>query len=732
MEIGLAISGQSASGDHSSSTSSLSSTSSSNIDSSEDSVICTFDVAHKFAAPPGPQANPQVMESELESRSSATIEARDEPQFESMILYRLLKIIGGTLRTSLQPKLFTKGRRCELSVTLSRGPPLALLDQRIPPADDDIYRQPFSDIRLAREPSIDKLASFAETLRGKKVAFHASSQGSFAHHLTRYLTAWGMDISHVPTDGLEEKDPGEVTSNMHLHSEYGSLTSSPGLGVFDNDNVPPIIDSASDAPSENKSTCNETGLSLIIIDDDVQGLRRRMLQHRAETVPNLHLHPRKRPALASHHRPRSSPLMRNNLLSVGAQQQPSPPSVFSPVPIVHFTSLANYKLVKDVIQVMIQTFGSLPLLPEVIVIPKPAGPRRILTALHTAVHKPYIDPFFSPIATSPMSPGSTMPPFLTGRKSVSTSTPASGRTGIERPVRAGSDSTGTLPSSSPPPNTEGFDYFPDATGKALGGNAASGLVIQSPDGRPAGIFFQPQSRTPSFRNELTMTTMERERTTLRPASQRVRRRNSSRRTGAQNENDTADTSSDAIPRHRSQSSKPLQAFPLTTPQCSDRLHLGDQTDLHRSYKGKGRARTASLEQEESRALSTAAWREATQNLAKQPTSQATPLDSNTDAAVSMSVSQSTITNSNPLSPVRMAGNSVAPAPTPRSTSSPISPDGKFTIRRQGPKSPVASTNLKKSKTVGNNIVPPISVLIVEGVLLCLLDHAFYPRNFCSI
>ena len=40
-------------------------------------------------------------------------------------------------------------------------------------------------------------------------------------------------------------------------------------------------------------------------------------------------------------------------------------------------------------------------MPEVIVIPKPAGPRRVLTALHTAVTKPIVDPFFAPIATSP-------------------------------------------------------------------------------------------------------------------------------------------------------------------------------------------------------------------------------------------------------------------------------------------------------------------------------------------
>ena len=683
-------------------------------------MVCTFDIAHKFSAPSEDSSEePQALVSDSEPRSPDPTEARPEPQFESMILCRLLKFIGATLRTSLQPKLFPKGRRCELSVTLERGPSLAVLDQRTPPADNDIYRQPLSDIRLAREPSLEELMSFAETLRGKKVAFHASSQGSFAHHLTRYLTAWGMDISHVPTDGLEEKDPAEGTPNTHIQSEFGSLASPPGAGIgsSNNDNVPPIIDCASDAPPESMPTSTETGLSLVIIDDDVQGLRRRLLQHRAETMPNLQLHPRKRPSLAAHHRPRSSPSMRNTMLSVSGQQQPSPPSAFSPVPIVHFTSLANYKLVKDAIQAMIQGLGSLQVLPEVIVIPKPAGPRRILTSLHTAVHKPYVDPFFSPIATSPISPSGTVPPFPMGRKSVSASTPPSSRSGIERLPRTGSDSAATLPPPSPLSIQEGLEYFPDTTVKTLGGNAASGLVIQSPDGRPAGIFFQPQSRMLPSRSELTMTTMERDRMALRPVSQRVSRKSSSRKTAAQNKNDTPETFHEATPRRRSPSSKPLPSDPLTALHFSDRPRLGNQTDLLRSYKGKGRVRAATLEQEESHALTSAAWREATQNLAKQPTSPVTPLDSNPDPAVSISITQEAITDSNSFAPIRMAGNNGTPVPISRATTSPASADAKkFVTRRQGPKSPVAPTNMKKSKAVGNNIVPPISVLIVEGAL----------------
>ncbi len=88
------------------------------------------------------------------------------------------------------------------------------------------------------------------------------------------------------------------------------------------------------------------------------------------------------------------------------------------------------------------------------------------------------------------------------------------------PVAAAADATSTqlsthagsaAPSSSSPPSSilqarshavsspmpaEALEYFSETAAK-MGGSAASGLVIQSPDGRPAGIFFQPKA-TPSL------------------------------------------------------------------------------------------------------------------------------------------------------------------------------------------------------------------------------------------
>lgn len=708
----------------------------------EGPVVCRFDIAHKFALSPAyapspndPTGEPPPVKHEPRACNS---EMRSEPQLDATILRRLLKHISGTLRQTPKPKFFRNGRRYELAVTLERGPHLSEMFQRNSPVEEETFRHHFPNVRLAREPSLEELTSFADTLRGKKVAFHASSQGSFAHHLTRYLTAWGMDISHVPTDGVEEKDPAESTPHVHIQTSHGSLASSPRapIGLRGGENVPPIIDSASDVLPESKPTSVDACLSFIIIDDDVQVLRRRLLQYRAEAVPNLQLHPRKRPALATIHRPRSSPSIRNTLLGVGAHQQPSPPTAFSPVPIIHFTSLANYKLVKDAIQAMLLAPSAPPLLPEVIVIPKPAGPRRFLTALHTTIVKPVVDSFFSPIATSPMSPGGAISPFVMGRKSAGGSTPPSvSRSTAERHSRTNSDSLSSLPSTSPLALPEGLEYFSDTAVKKLGGNAASGLVIQSPDGRPAGIFFQPQSRSSSSRPDISTTMMERERGLLRPGTHRSSKRSSGRNTNANTGENTGpnDAPNCKKPRPGSPTPKPSFLLPVDKPvplspasPCLERPRLSDQTELIRSYKGKGRAPAALPELEQSRALSSEAWIEATQNLAKLPSTALAPLlDLNPESTTDVPVTQSPMTDPASTLQGRKVHHPGFPSTACRAPSSPTSPDVKKSVARRvthaskGPISPA----MKKSKTMGNNIVPPISVLIVEGASTSCLTIA---------
>lgn len=284
--------------------------------------------------------------------------------------------------------------------------------------------------------------------------------------------------------------------------------------------------------------------------------------------------------------------------------------------IIFFTSMKSYRLVRDTVQPIIDSasFHGVSSPPEIMVLPKPAGAKRILTALHLAERKPVVKLPFLPIATSPLSPLTTYAKSwwtpdasqkgdangimtLTRRMTTSTdadfdtmpstpwtpvdaskpsdapatpqipltsealplagqsaqsagahtthsvettkepvrgapaSTPAapttakttplsaashkSGKNGVLSTAPAGADATSTqksthpgsaaasssspssaanptrsLPVNSPMP-ADALEYFSETAAK-MGGSAASGMVIQSPDGRPAGIFFQPK------------------------------------------------------------------------------------------------------------------------------------------------------------------------------------------------------------------------------------------------
>ncbi|EPQ32362.1 uncharacterized protein PFL1_00558 [Pseudozyma flocculosa PF-1] len=360
--------------------------------------------------------------------------------------------------------------------------------------------------------------------------------------------------------------------------------------------------------------------NFVIIDDDIVTLQRELLRLRS-AVPMLRssLNASRqasrpsRPALD--HRTKSSPQVER----VKAQHPMSVPSLGSVAAsmgsneesvsqvIIFFTSLRSYRLVRDTVQPIIDSAsfsgGAPP--PEVMVLPKPAGLRRILTALYAAEHKPMVDAPFLPIATSPISPsfvrgrsswwdsdgagnGNLMTlarqqsdlqspsnlwspapsfrsgeldstPFLdahledavpAGRESETPDPGGSGRNlsqgtalpseqlgskleTVPRDSRSGTRSSSSAPgtasrstkteadSSRPAPAStsvsapgsnasnhtarfqksslphsplppDALEYFSETAAK-MGGSGASGMVIQSPDGRPAGIFFQPKS-----------------------------------------------------------------------------------------------------------------------------------------------------------------------------------------------------------------------------------------------
>ncbi|KAG8903071.1 ssk1 response regulator receiver [Tulasnella sp. 403] len=585
---------------------------------SDDPLMCTVEITHKFASPSLPQDDGPPPEPS---------EPRPHPEFNTLILRRLLRHVRATLQTDVTPSSASSprsSRTVEFSVLLSPG---SATPELLPLVDDDPKSK--HDGSVAGEPTLDELASFVASdaddgrggLKGKKAVFHACESSSFAHHLTSYLTAWGMDVSHISFhgDGAENDNwdasdesedavsnrTGSVSSRSR--SRAGSDVQTPVSPISE---APPLPRTSSadsgrtetpkstpkserpDAPGSAKRDPLEVetteaptgtesrelaGTSFIIIDDDVNILRRRLAQIRrlAEarlkptSLPQTVKSVKKRPSL--HHRPRSSPSIR-----LAAVAHPSIPGTieessletddtkcdFDPlqVVVVHFTSLAKYKTVQDTIQATLytDTVASTPsgtwniasVIPDVLVIPKPAGPRRFLTALHTAVRKPYVDPYFAPIATTPMSPTGQHrvgpwtfadgPPRTPGAtadavpesgsrlvvarqsssgsatsnpssvSSVSSRLPTLGLVGDRHspkdypaeqerhhsngPVQAvpmtySGQGHFYTPHPPSPLSREAVEYFSVDAGQIAD---SAGVLVHSPDGKLAGIFFQPQ------------------------------------------------------------------------------------------------------------------------------------------------------------------------------------------------------------------------------------------------
>ncbi|KAH9927145.1 uncharacterized protein BXZ73DRAFT_49083 [Epithele typhae] len=444
---------------------------------------CSFHIAHRFGMQEPPSSIPVgegAGDAAVEDDGLPPLPSRNVPSFKTLILRRLLQHVDAHLEPDIANRGALVGRTCVLTTTLDRGIP-SVVDPAVNLSPEEAaYLGYPAELRISHEPTLEQLTQFAESLRGRKVTLFAHSKGSFARHLTSYLTNWGLDVSHVST----EPDAESLVELGEKLAETESTTSRDSGGA---EPSPPNVSPPTGSPTSAEP--------FVLIDDDVGVLRARLQKIRAEQVYPLQLHSRKRPSLAQNHRPRSSPQVARVM-----GMTPMPAQVTPQVVIVHFTSLENFKLVKDAIQSIMTPGNSWTRLPEVIVIPKPAGPRRILTSLHTAVTKPVVDPFFAPIATSPVSPSfHNMTPFFTtanNQRSPGGRSTGSMRTSSDRSARSpketGLDSVNHAPSS-PLGAPDTMEYFSDAATK-LGTSPSSGLVIQSPDGQPAGIFFHPKSK----------------------------------------------------------------------------------------------------------------------------------------------------------------------------------------------------------------------------------------------
>ena len=582
---------------------------------------CTFQLTHTFAQhtvgvsqPPGTSP-------------------RTKPSVESAILHRLVHHIKASFTHELTDTAFT----CKLSLTLERGSP-AIVNPVVLSDNDPIF-QAFPDFKLSGEPTLEDLYQFVGTLKGKKVSLYANATGIFAQHLTSYLASWGLDVNHVSSDLDAERSPVREAATPpfveHPHTPGEAFSGGPILQTLPEQDTP--------QPTPLTAKAQNQSPAFILIDDDVSVLRERLRKLRAELSQPFQLS-RKRPTLAAHHRPRSSPQIPR---AIGHS---TPTLLPRNVPVIlHFTSLANFKLVKAILQTVLGPgSGISSRLPEVLVIPKPAGPRRVLTALHTAATKPIVDPFFSPIATSPMTRPSSSP------RGFSHQPLRSPRAAFEL-----SDGFGLPPS---PLGLEGMDYFSEAA-ERLGSSPSSGLVIQSPNGQPAGIFFHP----PRSRSS-------------RPSSQSVSAEHGpvySR--GSRRHSDTAE-------RTRQAGSVTFLNLPGPMPQ----RHTTPQVPLDPVRPGVSSSLTT------------------------------VPGEGVNNSGTSAGVRQA----AKRASTVEALQKTTSPPPSSRSPTSATAPPRRGSGSRRPQFEKTASPSPRgKMKASEPSIVPPISVLIVEGLYLFLFQQS---------
>lgn len=423
-----------------------------------------------------------------------------DPPFESAFAKSLFALVQVAVGSSLQSDASTKSWALEALLPAARPKTQSIAED---PSTLLGRRRASLETTVGQEPSMNDLKRFAETaLKGHKVALHAGETSAFARHLTTYLAGWGMDVQHIPIE-REALSSGSAAA-------YGE-SRAPRPGGSGGTRFDSGFETAASSPNgapetrtSDTSAANDAISSLVIIDDDVSTLRRLLVSLRAPPIQYGNSLMAKRPQLAAR-RTRSSPHVRQlHQVQQGLSQQASQ------WVIVHFASLTHYKAIKEIVQDTLALSKS-PNLPEVLVVPKPAGPRRIITAIWTALKRPAVDPSLAPIATSPSSPGiqywtPRLSPALAKEHEFDFSTGDAAKSDATSGATLGKPRTppvhhqggGGAPHGPMPPSPLGRisdsqdSYFSTVT-EELRDTPSEGMIVQSPDGR-SGIFFQPQPR----------------------------------------------------------------------------------------------------------------------------------------------------------------------------------------------------------------------------------------------
>lgn len=308
---------------------------------------------------------------------------------------QLLHYIGGTMTVS---DLGQNRTRYEVFLELDAGKEEArrLVMLKEPSL---ILPKQYASIKFSNEPTLEELTKFIEYLKGLKMVLHAREHSVFAKHLTSCLASWNADISHVPvvrntgaaTD--DEASLADETDTNTSMSSAGNRSSHDATSLENQSNyasprpskTPPVP-----SPAIEEEHIHSIPPAFLLIDDDVETLERKIREFRSQPPASanvLQQHVRRH----KHTKSGMAPLP--NFFHQGATA------------IIHFTSLTNYKRVRDTVQWFASSPSAAPFsMPRLVVVPKPAGPRRFLTALHTSWHNAIVEPHFMPIATSPSSP----------------------------------------------------------------------------------------------------------------------------------------------------------------------------------------------------------------------------------------------------------------------------------------------------------------------------------------
>ncbi|KAI8880881.1 hypothetical protein K501DRAFT_254298 [Backusella circina FSU 941] len=266
---------------------------------------------------------------------------------------------------------------------------------------DNLLSNYYANIKFSNEPSLKELDHFITKLKGIKMVLHAPEKSIFAKHLTSCLTSWNTDISHVPVLSSHAFEVPTTPTEQKVLQTPSPQVPSPAIEEEHIHSIPPAF---------------------ILIDNDIHTLQQKLSEFRSQPAASANV-------LQAHFGGRR-------------KQTKTPSGVYQnffhqgTTAIIHFTSLANYKAVRD----SIQAFASSPerdpfSMPRVVVVPKPAGPRRFLTALHTAFNNSVVEPHFLAIATAPASPISPMVSMLIQRElAIQNTSPNETSPGRRRPL----------------------------------------------------------------------------------------------------------------------------------------------------------------------------------------------------------------------------------------------------------------------------------------------------------